>query len=34
MSKLNINRALFFALGTFFGGMILRWVGGLGLGRR
>jgi hypothetical protein len=29
VSKLNINRVVFFALGTFFGGWVLRAVGRL-----
>jgi hypothetical protein len=29
MGKLNINRLVFFALGTFFGGYVLGLIGGL-----
>lgn len=29
MSKLNLNRLAFFALGGLFGGMIFRWLGSL-----
>jgi len=29
VSKLNMNRLAFFILGAAFGGMLLRWVGGV-----